>query len=97
MTTQIKLTKKYAEIVDKMKRLESEQGCQLYFMYNHHSGKVHAVRIDEMKDNGVLYTQFDILCTHNVALTMQNKGVIKSEKIATLKDGSDFALCRLSV
>ena len=97
MTVTIKLSKKHEEIVNKVKVLENEKGCKLYFMYNKYSKKLHATRIDEIQGGKILYTSFDTLCTHSVATSMENKGILKTEKIGTMHNGLDFNLWCLAI
>lgn len=100
----MKLTKKQSEIITKVKQLEQETKQTIYFMYNELSKKIHAVTVN-VKDNSMIdiIDNKGILCTYNVAATMEDKEIIVPEVVGKYKRYSnseeiyDFILCKLAV
>jgi hypothetical protein len=99
----MKLTKKQSEIIAKVKKIEAETKKTVYFMYNGISRKIYAVTV-KLKDNNEIDTieEKEILCTHNVCMTMENKGIIVPETVGKHKRyvGEDtlydFVLCKVN-
>jgi formylmethanofuran dehydrogenase subunit B len=98
-----KLTKKQTEIIEQVKQIENETKQTVYFMFQQSSGKIHAVNIKLKENNEVAAIENKgIICTHNVAVTMQNKGIIVPEVVGKYKMFSnrpelyDFVLCKIS-
>lgn len=99
----MKLTKKQSEIISKVKEIEEETKKSVYFMYNELSRKIHAVTIN-LKENNEIDTieNKELLCTHNVAMTMENNGILVAETVGKYKRyvGEDtlydFVLCKVN-
>lgn len=82
----MKLTKKQSEIISKVKQIEAETKQTVYFMFNQLSGRIHAVTVDLKEDNEIqVVNNKGILCTHNVAHTMENKGILVPEVVGKHK------------
>lgn len=98
----MKLTKKQSEIISKVKQIEAETKQTVYFMFNQLSNKIHAVTVDLKEENEIHVVNKGILCTHNVAHTMENKGILVPEvvgkhKLYTNEDSlHDFTLLKMN-
>jgi formylmethanofuran dehydrogenase subunit B len=99
----IKLTKKHAEIIEKVKQIENETKKTVYLMYQQFSGKIHAVNVKLKENNEIdVIENKGIICTHNVAMTLQNKGIIVPEVVGQCKQYAnednlyDFVLCKVN-
>jgi hypothetical protein len=99
----MKLTKKQNEIVNKLKQLESEAKETVYLMFNEFSKKIHAVTIEVTENNEVITIENKgIICTHNVAASMEQKGILltevvgKRQKYFNSPELHDFTLCKIN-
>lgn len=90
----MKLTKKQNEIVSLVTQLEKENDCTIYFMFDPSSQRIHPVKINDKTDN-MTFDRFPAICTHTVATTMENKGVLISETLVK-DDYRSFVLCKLN-
>jgi 2-phosphoglycerate kinase len=99
----MKLTKKQSEIVTKVKQIENETKQTVYLMYQEFSRKIHAVTIQLKENNEIdVIENKGIVCTHNVAMNMESKGIVIPEVIGKYKqyvnedNPYDFVLCKVN-
>lgn len=72
----LKVSAKHSEIVRQIKSLEEENGCTIYLRYHPLTGKIHPIRVDSILDDKVNATFFPAICSHNVAMTMENRNIV---------------------
>ncbi|MBD8839463.1 hypothetical protein IFU39_16745 [Paenibacillus sp. CFBP 13594] len=76
-----KLSAKHRDIVSRIKRLEEKYGCTIYFGHHPITEKIHPIKVNSIVDDKINATFFSEICSHNVAMTLENKNIIVSAEM----------------
>lgn len=86
------MSKKHSEIINCILELQKENNCTCYLRYNRLTRKIHPIKINRIEGSKIDMEIFPAICTHNVAVTMETKGLLVAEKIT-----EHTSLCKLNL